>query len=240
MSEHINPTEQLEPIENACPVCETPVAEPVPAPAPAFVAAEPIAPAPTYAPPAPTYAAPAPTYAAPAPAPTYAAPAPAPTYAAPAPAPTYAAPAPTYTAPAPTYAAPAPTYTTPAPTYAAPTYTYPTPAVRVATEPVVDGKTKAQGFVGMGLGIGSLVFAVIGLIYTLATLGYYATGFVVSLYFGLFSMPLSIVGKILCNKSQEAGNTSGACSAGGKLATAGMVVTIVMLAFGIISLLIGA
>ena len=208
MTEHNNPIEQVNPAPAAY--------EPAPTYAPAAYEPAPVA----YEP------APAPTYAAPA-APTYAAPA-APTYAAPA-APTYAAPA------APTYAAPA------APTYAYPaapaTPAYPATPV-TATAPAADGKTKAQGFVGLGLSIGGLVFAIIGLIYCLSLMGWDGvTAFGASIGYGIFSFPCSIVGKILASKSREAGNTSGACGAGSKLGVAGLVVSIVMMGFGFIALL---
>ncbi len=209
MTEHNNPIPQADSYDQTYVIPESaPVAEPAPSFAPAPAAFEP---APQYAPPA----APAPTYAPPA--------APAPTYAPPA-APTYAPPA----APAPTYAPPA-----------APTYSYPAPTgYAAASAPAVDAGTKAKGFVGMGLAIGGLVMAIIGIIACLASIDFdpaYAFGLTIG--YGIFSFPLSIVGRILCNKSQEAGNTSGACSVGSKLGMAGLIVSIVMMGIGFIALL---
>lgn len=141
--------------------------------------------------------------------------------------------APVYTAPAPTYAPPAPTYTPPV--YTPPVYT--PPAYPAPVETVVPTKAKVLGFVGMGLGIGSLVFAIIGILYTLIGFAVDGMGFGMSIGFGMFSMPLSIVGKILVNRSIEAGNKATACSVGSKMSTAGLAVTCVMLALGFTSLI---
>lgn len=204
--------------------CETtPLVNEAPA-APAYEA--PAYQAPVYeAPAAPAYEAPA--YQAPAyEAPAYQAPAyQAPAYEAPA-APAYEAPAyqaPAYQAPA--YQAPeAPAYQAPtyqAPTYQAPTYqapVYTANAYQPAT-PEISVGTKVKGFVGMGLAIGGLVFGIISFIY---------------FYFGIFGIPMSIVGRILAGKSVEEGNQSSACSVGQKLGTAGMIVSIVGTVVGII------
>lgn len=106
-----------------------------------------------------------------------------------------------------------------------------------AAEPVVSVKTKVFGFVGMGLAIGGLFFAIIGVLYAL--IGCFAevgVGFGMSLGFGAFSWPLCIVGKIFCARSQESGNTSNVCSIGSKLSIAGMIVSGVMMFFGLIDL----
>ena len=126
----------------------------------------------------------------------------------------------------------APAATTPVytPVYSAPVYSAPATVE-------VSGSTKAQGFIGMGLAIGGLFFAVLGLIYTLVGLDYDALGFGMSIGFGIFSMPLSIVGRILSRKSMDCGNTSGVCRAGSGLGLAGFIVSCVMFAFGFISLL---
>ena len=160
---------------------------------------------------------------------------------------------PAYTAP--TYVAPeAPTYTA-APTYATPTQSIPTTPVytaptaqayqpqyqsyqTVVAEPVVETKTKVQGFVGMGLAIGGLVMAVIGLLYTFASMGITGMSFGMAIGFGMFAMPLSIVGRSLCGKSEDAGFRSGACAAGTKVGLAGIIVTIVMTVFGFITLMV--
>ncbi len=141
--------------------------------------------------------------------------------------------APVYTAPAPTYAPPAPTYTPPV--YTPPVYT--PPAYPAPVETVVPTKAKVLGFVGMGLGIGSLVLAILGILYTLIGFAVDGMGFGMSIGFGMFSMPLSIVGKILVNQSIEAGNNTTACSVGSKMSTAGLAVTCVMLALGFTSLI---
>lgn len=141
--------------------------------------------------------------------------------------------APVYTAPAPTYAPPAPTYTPPV--YTPPVYT--PPAYPAPVETVVPTKAKVLGFVGMGLGIGSLVLAILGILYTLIGFTVDGMGFGMSIGFGMFSMPLSIVGKILVNRSIEAGNKATACSVGSKMSTAGLAVTCVMLALGFTSLI---
>lgn len=108
----------------------------------------------------------------------------------------------------------------------------------VAAKPVVSAKTKALGFVGMGLGIGGLIFAVLGILYTITFLSLEpAAGFGASVGFGVFSLPCGIVGKVLCGRSMEAGNESAACSVGGKLALASLIVSAVMLLLGFIALL---
>ena len=121
-----------------------------------------------------------------------------------------------------------PTFVAPPPVM--PEYVYP-------AEPVVSAKDKAMGFVGMGLAIGGLFLAIFGIIYTLIGLGAeMGMGFGMSIGFGIFTRPLSIVGKILCGRSQDAGNTSGACSVGAKLALAAIIVSAVMMFFGFIDL----
>lgn len=119
-----------------------------------------------------------------------------------------------------------------------PTFVAPPPVMPVyQAEPVVSAKDKALGFVGMGLGIGGLFLAIFGIIYTLIGLSAeMGMGFGMSIGFGIFTWPLSIVGKILCGRSQDAGNTSGACSAGAKLALAAIIVSAVMMFFGFIDL----
>lgn len=119
-----------------------------------------------------------------------------------------------------------------APVAEAPVYTPP-----VYAEPVVSGKTKAMGFVGMGLSIGGLFFAIIGLIYSLVGLGLPGLGFGFSIGFGIFSMPLSIIGRILSNKSIRGGFNSGAPRAGAGIGLAGLIISCVMLLIGIISLI---
>lgn len=119
------------------------------------------------------------------------------------------------------------------------------PLVRtVPTASPVSAGTKAKGFVGMGLSIGGLVFAVLGIIYTLFgfvaqadSYGSEPIGFIFALYLGIFSFPLSIVGRIFANKSYESGNQHGSCTAGVKIGLAGLIVSCAMMMLGFISLL---
>lgn len=156
--------------------------------------------------------------------------------------PLYTAPAePTYVAPAPVEPAyVAPTYTPPA--YTPPVYTPPAPEYQNVpvyhAEPVVAPKAKALGFVSMGLGIGGLFFAVIGLLYTFIGLEADGLGFAFALVFSILALPCSILGKVFHNKAEEGGNTSTPPSVGNKLGLAGIIVSAVMLFFGFISLML--
>lgn len=117
-----------------------------------------------------------------------------------------------------------------------PVYAYAPVQPAVAATPVPTKKDKILGFVGMGLSIGGLFLGVIGLLYTFIFLaGEVAVATTVfALFFGMFSMPLSIVGRILSKKSMDAGNVSTPCSIGCKLGLAGIIVSAVMLFFGLI------
>lgn len=115
---------------------------------------------------------------------------------------------------------------------AAPVYVAPV----VNTEPVLSTKDKVLGFVGMGLGIGALFFAIVGLLYTMIGMEAYAMGFGMSFAFSLFSVPMAIIGRILCGKSMDAGNTSAACSVGSKLSLAAIIVSGVMVFLGFVNL----
>lgn len=116
------------------------------------------------------------------------------------------------------------------------------PASQVHNQPVcgecvVSGKTKALGFVGMGLSIGGLFFAAFGLLYTFIFMTVLPeASFAYAILFSLFSLPLCIVAGVLCNKSIEQGNQSAACSVGSKLRIAGIIVSAVMLFIGTIAL----
>ena len=141
--------------------------------------------------------------------------------------------------PVPVAAPAAPVHTAPAvPVYTAPAeQTYIVPAA--PAKKAVPVKTKVLGFIGMGLGIGGLFFAIIGMLYTL--IGMYENGlaFGMSVAFGGFAaLPMSIVGKILCNQSVQAGNTARACSIGSKLSVAAIIVSGVMLFLGVINLML--
>lgn len=135
-------------------------------------------------------------------------------------------------------AAPAEVPAAPAePVYSAPVYTpiYNAPAVI----PEVSGKTKALGFVGMGLGIGGFVFAIIGFFCTIANMDSYyndGTALFLAIYMSFFSMPLSIVGRILAGRSSDAGNPSGTCRTGSGLGLAGIIVSCIMLFLGFVSI----
>lgn len=208
---------QIEAASKFCRSCGAPVAPAVEA-EPVVPVAEPVQ-APVEA--APAYQAPVeavPAYQAPV-TPAYQAPA----YQEPA--------APVYQAPA--YQAP------PAPTYQAPTYQAPVYQAPIASEPVVSGSDKAKGIVGMALAIGGLFFAVIGLLYAIAFLEIEeGMSLGMAIGFGIFSLPLSIVGKKLSASSAAAGNTSATCSVGNKLGLAGIIVSAVMFFFGFISIML--
>ena len=149
-------------------------------------------------------------------------------------APTTSTPAASWSAPAPS----APAWSAPqTPTYSAPTYS--APAWNAPVKDEVSGGTKAKGIVGMVMGIFGMVFGIIGLICTMTFLGtwYSEEGFFLALYFSIFSLPLSIVGKVLASGSQDAGNTSGVCSAGKGMGLAGIILSAVMLFFGFICLM---
>ena len=140
----------------------------------------------------------------------------------------------------PVYAEPsAPVYPIPtAPVYTAPTaaaYQAASTTVTAVTE--VPVKAKVMGFVGMGLSIGGLMFGVIGLLYTFLGLSIgEGAGFMFAFVYGAFTLPLGLIGRSLCNKSQWAGFQSAACSVGSKLGIATIIVTAVMLFFGFVSL----
>lgn len=124
------------------------------------------------------------------------------------------------------------------PTPAPATPVYEAPVYEVPAVPVVSTKAKVLGYIGMGLAIGGLVLAVIGLIYTFFGMAIgEKVGFVFSFVFGCGSFPLSIVGGVLCNNSIHMGNHSAPCSVGTKLRVAGIIVSAAMLFFGFLSLI---
>lgn len=120
----------------------------------------------------------------------------------------------------------------------APVRSEPMPVYVAPAEPVVSGKDKALGFVGMGLAIFGLFFACIGILYTMIGMAEEGLGFGMSIAFSMFSLPLSIVGGVLCGKSYNAGNHSAPCSVGSKLRIAGIIVSAVMLFLGFVNLLV--
>ena len=117
----------------------------------------------------------------------------------------------------------------------APAYREPV-VTAVSTEIVVPAKTKALGFVGMGLAVGGLFFAVLGTIAVLAGMVETGLGFGMSIAYGLLSLPCSIVGKALSEKSADAGFYGTPTTVGTKLGLFGMIASFVMLALGLINL----
>ena len=112
---------------------------------------------------------------------------------------------------------------------------YSTPGVFVP--PVVTGKAKALGFVGMALSIVGFILACIGLLATVATmeeLKGVALG--MSIGYGIFALPMVIVGLALSKKSKNLGFTSAAPTAGVVLGIIGIILVGVMLVLGCISL----
>ena len=99
-------------------------------------------------------------------------------------------------------------------------------------------KDKVFGFVGMGLSIGGVFMAALGLIYTMIGMIETGAGFAISLIFGMFSVPLSIVGLKLTRRSKDAGNTSGTCTAGTATGIAGIAVSGLMAFLGFINLFV--
>ena len=154
------------------------------------------------------------------------------------PAPNTYNPAPNTYNPAPNTYNPAPnTYTPAQPNPYNNPYTNPYPTYQQEAPAELPTAVKVKGFVGMGLGIGSLALSVLGIIYTLAFMGsYYGEAFGAAIGFGIFSLPCGIVGKLLAGQSSDAGNTGAPCSVGSKLGLAGIIVSAVMLFLGFISL----
>lgn len=111
--------------------------------------------------------------------------------------------------------------------------------VPVMTEPPrLSVKTKVLGFVGMGLSIGGFVIAILGILYTMIFMEIPPAGAVFAFYLSVFSMPLSIVGRILSKKSIEGGNQSTVCTVGTRLGLAGIIISAVMLFLGFTNLMV--
>lgn len=112
--------------------------------------------------------------------------------------------------------------------------------VVVATAPAprkVSVKARVLGYVSLGLGIGAIFFAIIGLLVTIGGMGVAGLGLGMAISYGLlFALPLAIVGKILANQSMEAGNDSKACSVGSVLSIVTIALTGLMLLLGLIAL----
>lgn len=109
-------------------------------------------------------------------------------------------------------------------------------AAAVATEIVVSTKNKVLGFVGMGLAIAGLFFAALGTLYALIGIEEMGLGFGMSVGFGMFSVPCSIVGKILSEKSAAAGFCGTPTTVGSKLGLFGIIASAVMMTVGLINL----
>ena len=119
--------------------------------------------------------------------------------------------------------------------YTEPVQQYEAPVTLVGT-PVVSTKDKVFGFVGMGLGIGSLVMAILGLLYTLLGMVEVGLAFGMSIGFGIFSAPMGFIGRSMCRNSAAKGNLSRACSVGSSLSVVGIIISFVMLLLGTITL----
>ena len=105
---------------------------------------------------------------------------------------------------------------------------------QTAVQPVSKGKIIA----GMVLSIVGLFFAAMGLLYTFvglvsAEIGL-ALGFAIA--FGMFSVPLSIVGLVLSAGAQRQGSDSGMSKVGKILGLIGVIASGVMLLLGLMSL----
>ena len=95
-----------------------------------------------------------------------------------------------------------------------------------------------KAIAGMAMGIAGFVFALLGILYVFMGLtAEPALGFGFSIGFGIFSLPLSIVGMVLSKGAINEGSTSSMASVGKKLGTAGMIVSFVMLFLGFIALI---
>ena len=152
-------------------------------------------------------------------------------------APVYEAPVkPAYEAPVtPAYQAPtAPVYQAPAPTYQAPTYPTYQPVRKEETNEI-SGGAKAKGIVGMVLGIVGMVFGALAGLFALVSVEEVEMVFY-TLYFSIIALPLSIVGRVLAGKSQDAGNTAKGCSTGRALGLVGIIVSAVAFFIAIICL----
>ena len=117
-----------------------------------------------------------------------------------------------------------------------PDYSYNQPAYSYNQQPQPSGGSKASGFIGMGLAITGFVLALFGFIYTIISLEVdEAMAFGMSIGFGIFSLPLSIVGMKLSSNSRASGNTSAVCGVGKGLGLAGLILSCVMLFIGFVA-----
>ena len=116
--------------------------------------------------------------------------------------------------------------------------TEPGMAPAMTTPPVYYKRRKVLGFVGMGLSVGGVAMAGIGLLYTLIGLMSGIMAFIFSLFFGFYSIPLSLVGGVLSDKARSMGNPSSVCTIGSKLRIVGIIISVAMLFLGVIGLFV--
>lgn len=89
---------------------------------------------------------------------------------------------------------------------------------------------------GMALGISGGSFGILGMLYTLIGMVEAGMAFGMAIAFSMFSAPLSIVGLVMSAKNIREGSTSGMCRVGKGLGLAGVILSGVMLFFGIMNL----
>lgn len=131
-------------------------------------------------------------------------------------------------------AAPAqPVYEAPA----APVYTAPVAQAPVYAAPAAKPH-KAKVIVGMALGIGGLSMAALGLLYTFIFAFIESElAFGYSIGFGIFSLPMAIVGMVMSRNNIEAGDTSAMSNVGKNLGLVGMILSFAMFFIGFVALL---
>ena len=131
----------------------------------------------------------------------------------------------------------APTYQQPTyqqPTYQQPVYGYQPPVANA--QPEVSTGAKVKGFIGMGLGIGSLAIAVIALIVGFISVGEaYLAGSAIG--YSLVAVGLGVPAKILAGKAVEEGFIGTPTKLGSVFGLIGIIVGGVAGFFGIIGAL---
>ncbi len=105
-------------------------------------------------------------------------------------------------------------------------------------QPPVANVSKGKIIVGMILSIVGLAFGGFGLLYTFIGLATTEIGvaLAMAIAFGIFSVPLSIVGLILSAGAQRQGSTSAMAKAGKILGLIGVIASGVMMLLGLMSL----
>ena len=118
--------------------------------------------------------------------------------------------------------------------YQPPVYNYQQPIPQA--QPVVSAGAKVKGFIGMGLGIGSLAIAVIALIVGFASVGdAYLSGAAIG--YSLVAVGLGVPAKILAGKAVEEGFIGTPTKLGSVFGLIGIIVGGVAGFFGIIGLM---